>query len=556
MHRKRENLIAMHTASPCADSPTVHIVASVVERTPTGALEAVKRGCSSGADIVELRLDFLHEPFNHVHELVRSAQAIAPVIATVRASWEGGVFSGTEEERMQLLSTAASAGASYIDCELDASERLWHILPDDARADVSVVLSWHEFDRVPSIEELNAAYNRAVDAGADVVKLAATAARIEDISCLWSALQYQHSAGNAVPIVALAMGEAGLVTRLLAGKLGSVFTFGSVDSGSEAAPGQVTVGELRSLYKAPEVSGSTPVYGVIGNPVAHSRSPSLHNRALQHTGANGVYVPYLVHDLQSFLHTSPFNEQDYAGFSITVPHKEAAMSVCTHIDPLAQEIGAVNTLIRQSDGSLHGYNTDCDAAMDAMEAGLGSTGTMSGKVLVIVGAGGAGRALAIGALRRNAHVIIANRNTERAHQLAKDVGRGAMSIGLEELSSTDTLKSYVSGNAQLVLANSTSVGMEPNEDQTPVDGTVLSAFTLVFDAVYTPLETRLLKDAKTAGCTTASGLDMFVGQAARQFELFTGKAAPVEEMRKVTLASLGYNEGSRLEEQAIATAGG
>ena len=302
--------------------------------------------------------------------------------------------------------------------------------------------------------------------------------------------------------------------------------------------------------RPPAQGATTRVLGVIGKPISHSRSPVLHNAALASLGEDIVYVPLLVDDLREFLASSLFSRQDFMGFSVTIPHKETALLCCdeargaassrtrrsrarltrsriAQVDPVAARIGAVNTLVRRPDGTLKGYNTDCFAALDAIEAGLGSS--VSGKSLLVVGAGGAGRAIAFEAAHRGARVLIANRSDERAAALAADVGAEAVPWA--------TLQA---GNARAdVLANTTSVGMQPDVGSTPVPAAALPNFGLVFDAVYTPLETRLLREAKAAGAVPVNGVDMFVGQAAKQFELFTGRPAPMALMRATLMEAMG-----------------
>ena len=290
--------------------------------------------------------------------------------------------------------------------------------------------------------------------------------------------------------------------------------------------------------------------GVIGKPISHSRSPVLHNAALASVGEDIVYVPLLVDDLREFLASSLFSRKDFMGFSVTIPHKETALLCCdeardaasaralrsrarltrsriAQVDPVAARIGAVNTLVRRPDGTLKGYNTDCFAALDAIEAGLGSS--VAGKSLLVVGAGGAGRAIAFEAAHRGARVLIANRSDERAAALAADVDAEAVQWA--------TLQA---GSARAdILANTTSVGMQPDVGSTPVPAAALPNFGLVFDAVYTPLETRLLREAKAAGAVAVNGVDMFVGQAAKQFELFTGRPAPMALMRATLMEAMG-----------------
>lgn len=228
---------------------------------------------------------------------------------------------------------------------------------------------------------------------------------------------------------------------------------------------------------------------------------------------------------------------DWAGLSVTIPHKGAALAGAQDADPVAAHIGAANTLVRQPDGTLKAYNTDWSAAIGAIERGLGGSGEIDastasaspvqGKTVVVIGAGGAGRALAFGAASRGASVIIANRTADKAEELAKALGGGARGVGLDALES--------GGASGDVLVNTTSVGMHPNVEDSPVPASALAGYELVFDAVYTPRETRLLRDAKAAGCAVVTGDEMFVGQAAQQFKLFTGLEAPVELMRRIVL---------------------
>ena len=259
----------------------------------------------------------------------------------------------------------------------------------------------------------------------------------------------------------------------------------------------------------------------------------MHNTAFNHVGLDAIYVPLLVHDLRSFIEAFPavFN-----GFSVTIPHKEAALLVCDEVDPVAAEIGAVNTIVKRAvDGKLVGYNTDWSAAINAIRRALESArgdDSLEGKRVVIVGAGGAGRGLAFGAARRcGARVIIANRSFDRAKKLAEAVGGEA--VTMEEIASGS-----VTGD---VLVNTTSLGMEPDIVSTPVPQQALKEYQLVFDAVYNPMETRLLREAAAAGCITVSGVEMFIGQAAEQFELFTGHPTPENVLRETVLAGLRTN---------------
>ncbi|KAH9322626.1 hypothetical protein KI387_017265, partial [Taxus chinensis] len=300
----------------------------------------------------------------------------------------------------------------------------------------------------------------------------------------------------------------------------TLFTKFTVADG-ESASGQPTLTDLINTYKIKSLRRDTKVFGIIGNPVGHSKGPILHNQAFKEIGYDAIYVPFLVDDLADFL--TVYSSPDFSGFSVTIPHKEAALRCCDEVEPIAQSIGAVNTIVRrQSDGKLIGYNTDYIGAISAVEDGLkGRIGgrdwekisPLSGRLFVVVGAGGAGKALAYGAKEKGARVAIANRNYERAKMLANLVGGEAIPL--------DKLDSFWPENG-MILANTTSVGMHPNVNETPISKEALRAYDLVFDAVYTPKVTRLLQEAEEAGATVVSGLEMFIRQAMGQFELFTG----------------------------------
>eukprot|EP00798_Chlamydomonas_sp_ICE-L_P001721 gene1721-33129_t len=379
------------------------------------------------------------------------------------------------------------------------------------------------------------------------------------------------------------MGEKGVITRLLAAKYGGVLTF-AARGGKSSAPGQPDIKQLRELYNYHKQGKDTKLFGIIGNPVSHSRSPLIHNTAFQHIGFDGVYVPLLVDDLARFLEAFDARH-DFVGFSVTIPHKEAALKLASEVDPVAKQIGAVNTLIRGADGTFKGFNTDWLAAISAIERKMASrTGVdtsassspLQGKKVVIIGAGGAARALAFGAASKGAEVVIANRNRERADQLAHmstNHSGGSRSGGAEVgiatrnrerggalVASWVTLASEVDPVAKQIGAVNTLICgaggtfkgfntdwlaaisaiekmmVSRTEDESPVPASVVAKFGLVFDAVYTPLWTRLLLDAKDAGVDTVDGLQMFVGQAVEQFDHFTGgAAAPVELMENVVM---------------------
>lgn len=521
------------------------LTTSVIASTMAEALEEIDEAIVAGADIVELRIDFLRDFIAARDVRVLLDACSVPCIVTYRPTWEGGQYKGDEQHRLSVLWTAVELGAAYVDCELRAAGHFFAAAPNGVRerSTTKIILSSHNYDDVPSEVELDEIHAQCVVAGADIVKIAAMVKDITQIARLENLLARAKSATGHKTIV-LGMGEAGQVSRLLAAKFGSFLTFGALRSGAESAPGQPTLSQLRDIYRLQTQSTNTKVMGVIGNPISQSKSPVLHNISLEAAGLDACYVPLLVSDIRKFLSTPLFVSDSFTGFSVTIPHKESAVMCCEELDPVAKKIGAVNTLVRLPNGKFKGYNTDYSAAVRAIERAYtshldgdmrDSETILRGKTIVVVGAGGAGRSLAFGAAFKGAgKIIIANRSFERAKALAAACGGEA--VALDELRD-GALKGDV-------LANTTSLGMYPDSvDETPVPKEALQAagFKVVFDAVYNPLETRLLREAKECGCTQASGLDMFVGQAAQQFELFTGKKAAESLMRKAVLADMGLD---------------
>ncbi|GIL79626.1 hypothetical protein Vretifemale_8933 [Volvox reticuliferus] len=539
--------ISSMTAEQAPVAPEIstpsYICTSVTATTVETFLAEIQEAAASGVDIIELRLDFLtdFDPEQHLQQILASCPL--PYIVTYRPVWEGGKYDGPEPERLAVLKMAALLGAPYVDVEFKASPYFFadqHEVPLSTK----VILSYHDFQQTPEPAVLERLAAAMLDAGADIVKLAAMANDITDAARMLDLLRQKKC-----PMIALSMGEKGQIVRLLAAKYGGYLTFAAMSPERASAPGQPDIGKLAGLYNYRRQGSGTKLYGIIGNPVSHSKSPLIHNTAFQHIGFDGVYVPLLVDDLEHFL-TAFKDYSDFAGFSVTIPHKEAALRLASEVDPVARQIGAVNTLIRQPDGSFKGYNTDWLAAISAIERGVAglsggiasaatvassaaeSESPLKGKTVVIIGAGGAGRALAFGAATKGARVVIANRSQERADQLAAALGTSATSCSWEDL-----VLGRVTGD---VLANSTSLGMTPHVEESPVPPQVAAQFKVVFDAVYNPLWTRLLLDARAGGATPVDGLQMFVGQALEQFRLFTGGAEPPAElMEQTVLDSMG-----------------
>lgn len=484
----------------------------------------VQKAKQNGADLVEIRLDHLttFNPSPDLHTLIQDR--LLPVLITYRPTWEGGKYDGDENKRLDALRLAMELGADYIDVELKVAHEFYDSIRGKTFEKTKVIVSSHNYQLTPSVEDLGNLAARIQATGADIVKIATTAVEITDV-----ARMFQIMVHSQVPFIGLVMGDRGLISRVLCAKFGGYLTFGTLESGVVSAPGQPTLKDLLYLYNFRQLGPMTKVYGIIGKPVSHSKSPMLFNEVFKSVGLDAVYVYLLVDDLANFLRT--YSSTDFAGFSVTIPHKEAALKCCDEVDPVAKSIGAVNCVIRRpTDGKLIGYNTDYVGSISAIEDGLrgkhnvsGASSPLAGKLFVVIGAGGAGKALAYGAKEKGARVVIANRTYDRARELADAIGGDAIALAdLDNFHPEDGM----------ILANTTSIGMQPKVDETPVSKHALKFYSLVFDAVYTPKMTRLLKEAEEAGATIVTGLEMFIGQAYGQYENYTGLPAPKELIRK------------------------
>lgn len=277
----------------------------------------------------------------------------------------------------------------------------------------------------------------------------------------------------------------------------------------------------RSIQIQHSPAKATPVYAIFGNPVGHSLSPVMHNSALTYMGLEGIYLAFRVEDIAAAV--AGIRGLDIRGVSVTIPHKVRVMKYLDKIDEMAEEIGAVNTVVNRR-GVLCGYNSDCPGAVEAL---LEKT-AIQGRQVAIVGAGGGARAIGYGVKREGGRITLINRTRQSGEKLASD-----LDCDFKPLAEVKKLNYDI-------IVNATPVGMTPHEDSTPLKAENLEAGTIVMDMVYNPLKTRFLKDAKKIGCLTIDGVAMLVHQGAVQFELWTSKKAPVEIMRRAVLDELGY----------------
>ena len=464
------------------------------------------------ADLIEMRID---ETRDVDLELLLEKRP-RPVIVTNRPARERGKFQGTEDERIALLQRAVDLGAEHIDVELDVADRI------QRRGATRIIVSYHNFDEAPS--NLESIYDGIVGAGADIAKIAVMANDIRDNLRIFDILR-----GAPIPTIGICMGELGRISRILAPKFGAYLMFASVGVGRESGPGQLTASELRGLYRFDRIGPDTAVCGLIAKPIGHSLSPHIHNAAFDAADIDAVYVPFLVQGAPADF-VRDFRALGALGYSVTIPHKQAVIAAMDEVEPLVERIGAMNTVVARG-GKFYGYNTDYSGALGALEKTLGGSDPLRGKRVAILGAGGAGRALAFGATDRDARVTVCNRTHARGVGLAKEVGCSAHPLAeFADLSPKPE-----------IIINTTRVGMWPEVNETPVPAETLDAGVFVYDCVYNPVETKLLREAKARGCPTLGGVDWFVAQGAAQFERWFGVDAPRDVMRRAMVEALERN---------------
>lgn len=458
-------------------------------------LDLIRLAAAEPAGMLELRLDGLKEtPL--VEELV--AASPLPVIATCRSWREGGGHTGDDETRRDILRRAALAGATHIDAEAGDVERL------QERGNALLIASFHDFDSTPP--DLGAAIRRLCDLPADWVKFSVTARSPVDGFAVLDAI-----ASCPKPCIGMAMGQMGLVTRILGPAYGSRVTFGSLATGRESAPGQPTARTLARRYRVNGLTRETAVYGLLGNPVAQSKGYILHNAAFERIGFDGVYIPFLTEDAEEFLAAAPAT-LNLRGLSVTIPHKAAALQWAGVVSEAARRIGAVNTLTLRPDG-WHGDNTDCLAVVESIKAGIADADLAGARALVL-GAGGTTGAVGVALTLLGCRVTVAARDGDKAARIAGRLNWKTVPWDNGPRGRWD------------VVANTTPVGMYPDSEDSPWPADAWKRGMVAFDAVHTPPMTRFLREAEAAGAVPISGEDMFIRQAAGQFRMWTGEEMP------------------------------
>ena len=507
------------------------------------AKRQIKAARGAGAEMLELRADYLENlTTGLVKKMIAEAksavgQPVPAIIVTCRDKRQGGCLDYPDKLRIDILTEALKTGADFIDFEYEKflieqnQQKIKQARSQNPNA--QLIISAHnfqsKFDDINKLyDDILMVYPRAIP------KLVYTAGHINDC---FEAFDLLHTTDGQR--IVFCMGQAGFISRIIAKKLGTFVTFASIDDKAATAPGQLTIEQFKKLFRAESINPETSLYGVIADPVAHSMSPAVHNTGFADIAANKVYLPLWVEggkeQFDRFLDNIIARDWlGFAGFSVTIPHKQNTLSYVKasqgFVEPLAEKIGAVNTLLVGANGKLSAYNTDYSAALDAITSKLRVTkADLRGLTVAVIGAGGVARALVAGLADSGAKIKIYNRTVEKAEKLAADFN--CEFGGLDELPKV---------NVKLLI-NCTSIGMHPHIEATPFPKQYLKNGMTVFDTVYNPVETLFLRQAKETKAKTISGLEMFVNQALAQFKLFTGTDADAELVRKTVVCNLDQN---------------
>ena len=470
---------------------------------------------------LEFRLDYLARPALALPRIKRFMEYHPHVVAigTCRRTISGGKFKGSLAAQLEILGKVSAAGCQLLDIELQSASKCKPEQVQRLRSRSALNLSYHDFRGTKNLEST---LEKMTAIPADFYKIVGTATTLYDNVTM---MKFLEKYGDRYSLVGLCMGEQGIISRLLGVRAGSVFTFASISPDEKTAPGQITAQELRSTYRIEQMDAATRVYGVAGNPVAHSLSPVIMNAALRRENVNGVYLALHAKTLKDLL--SCVRDIPIHGLSITMPYKEAILKYLDNTDSHTTKIGACNTVVRAQDAKLYGFNTDAAGVVRPLEQRI----TLEKAKILVLGAGGAARAAVFGLKERGAEVYILNRSAAPAQKLAHQArARIAKRPDLKKL-------------AFDVIINATPVGMG-NTRESPLSDNEINA-RYVFDMIYDPPETRLMKIAKERGAEVIPGIEMFVHQAARQFEIWTGKPAPWDDMLRVVTLALQERTASR-----------
>jgi 3-dehydroquinate dehydratase/shikimate dehydrogenase len=505
---------------PAVTRPRLARLCVAVQGATAAELFARAEAALKDAHFLELRLDALAKPAAALPQLRKflAAHREVTAIGTCRRKENGGHFSGTLKAELEILLQAAQYGCQLVDLEVESAEhaartQLGKFRDGLRAAGTSLLISFHDFTRTRSLEQ---AAHRIEAFHPDFVKVVSTARTLADNLAV---LRLIESLSLQSQVVGIAMGEEGLISRVLGPRAGATFTFASSGEGVETAPGQATARTLLDLYRVEQLDQATRIFGVAGNPIGHSLSPLMHNTAFRRESVNAIMLPLKVKTLDDLLTVT--RELPLSGVAVTMPLKQEVLPHLANMDALTARIGACNTLRTGADGKLYGFNTDVAGVIRPLERRM----RIKGSRILVLGAGGAARAAVFGLVEQGAEVFITNRTHERATALARKAKAKALKHDQLAKSRFDA------------IINTTPCGMAGTHHALPVKENELNTH-LVFDMVYNPLVTPLLTLARARGLAIVSGLEMFAQQGARQFEIWTGKPAPEAEMQRVVELAL------------------
>lgn len=493
-------------------------ICAVVAASDAKAMRMQLRTALRVTPMAELRLDWLSDD-RQIRTFLSYLAATRPratLIATCRRREAGGLYRGTITEQLARLAEAIQAGCEWYDLEIETVHRHPGELLDRLQDQGRQLTSAHFFLKSPA--DLTRVATELASSPCDAIKIAVQCNSLAESRKL---LRFAQRRRN---IVAVPMGDVALPARFLALRGRNGFAYAPVENST--APGQISLDEMKRIYRAEQFDARSRVYGVIGDPIAHSLSPAMQNAGFAARRVNAVYLPFLTHDLRDFIDS--VEPLGIKGFSVTLPHKEGILRFLHRCDPLAERIGAVNTVVVRSSGKLHGYNTDYVGVLQTLERRI----KLSGSRVLVVGAGGAARAVAFALAQAGTTVFVTSLRYQRAKHLARAAGGEAVKRAAVRTMAFDA------------IVNATPVGMHPFVARSPLEANELNC-RLVFDIIYRPQATKLLQMAARRGIQTVSGVEMFVAQGAEQWKIWMGDQAPVGPMRRAVLRMLSSEDNSR-----------
>jgi 3-dehydroquinate dehydratase/shikimate dehydrogenase len=508
------------------------VCVAIIGSTPAELVEKATVAVRENT-FLEFRLDYLPNPLTALPKLKQflGERSEVTAVATCRRAATGGKFKGTIAAELEVLEKAASSGFHLVDIELQTAEALKRGQLDKLRAHgAALIISYHDF---ATTKDLDGIFERIQPYEPEFIKIVSTAKTLADNVTMMRFLERTRDLAN---VVGICMGDQGIISRVLGLRAGSAFTFAAANVGEETGPGQISVRTLEETYRIDQLDAATKVYGVAGNPIKHSLSPLMMNTAFRRETVNGVFLALQTTRLSDLL--TLVREVPISGLAVTMPLKEEILDHLEKTDPLSEKVGACNTVVRSQEGKLYGFNTDVAAIVRPLERRLQLKGT---KILVM-GAGGAARAAVFGLKDKGAEVFVLNRTPETAQKLARQAK--VKTFKRDQLTKTNFD----------VIINATPSGMHGVKPASLLEPKEINA-RLVFDLVYNPIDTPLIRMAREKGIPVVTGVEMFVYQGARQFEIWTGKPAPEEEMLRVVVHALRQQAEAAKQETAKSSGG-